>query len=474
MNSDDSMLDRPLIPGMRAPLTLGQLQRILRARWRLIAAVVATFLLLAVLSILLLSDSYAAKVSLLIEFPGDDPVTGQQYPSNLADSYQATQVDLLSSYKVRLAVVDELKLADDTAARQKFEDSAPAGASFEEWLAQRIAKKLTVAADQSSRLLVVQYEDKDPQKSAKIANSIVEQYMGASAQIASDPAKNRQSRYAEFLDGLRGKVDAAQDRLTDIQQRLQVINGNNAGNIDTQRLEDLGLKLNQAESDHQAARAKVEQIRALQKAGQPVTAQAEILGSSYVQELKGRLLRLQSERADVGKVLGSRHPKMRSLNAEIGTVRARLSEEINAYLQANRGQAQTTADQQTALRKTFDQERADVIDQQRKRAEVAKYQRELASAKQVYDAALNEYDQVLGGSEMHRQNISVISWASPPRAPSGLGKKIKLLLALVLGAIVGCALALLLEFTDRRVRGPEDITREMDLPILGDLPGLPS
>lgn len=468
--TESPSLDRALIPGMRAPLTPGQVGRILKARRVLIASVVGIFVVFALLAVLLLTNKYAAKVSLLIEFPGDDPVTGQQYPSNLADSYQATQVGLLTSFKVLLGVVDELNLTDNAEARETFESDAPDGAMFDEWLAQRMGEDLSIQADQTSRLLVVEYADKDAQQSAAIANAVVRQYMSTSSQLNADPARSRQARYSTFLEGLRSEVDTAQTRLTQVQQRLQVISTDNAGNIETQRLEDLGLKLNQAESDNQAAQAKIAQIRDLQRAGQPVTAQADILDSNYVQELKGRLLALQSERADVSGVLGSQHPKMRSLGAEIATVSARLRDEIDAYVESNRGKAQTTAEQQAALEKTFEQERASVMDQQQKRAEVARYQRELASAERVYDAALNNYNQVLGGTEMSRENISVISWANPPRQPEGLSSKVKLLLALLFGIVVGCALALLLEFFDRRIRGLEDISREMNLRVLGDLP----
>ena len=248
--TESPSLDRALIPGMRAPLTPGQVGRILKARRVLIASVVGIFVLFALLAVLLLTNKYAAKVSLLIEFPGDDPVTGQQYPSNLADSYQATQVGLLTSFKVLLGVVDELNLTDNAEARETFESDAPDGAMFDEWLAQRMGEDLSIQADQTSRLLVVEYADKDAQQSAAIANAVVRQYMSTSSQLNADPARSRQARYSTFLEGLRSEVDTAQTRLTQVQQRLQVISTDNAGNIETQRLEDLGLKLNQAESDN--------------------------------------------------------------------------------------------------------------------------------------------------------------------------------------------------------------------------------
>mgnify|MGYP001273499252 CR=1 FL=1 len=47
--------------------------------------------------------------------------------------------------------------------------------------------------------------------------------MSTSSQLNADPARSRQARYSTFLEGLRSEVDTAQTRLTQVQQRLQVV-----------------------------------------------------------------------------------------------------------------------------------------------------------------------------------------------------------------------------------------------------------
>ncbi|MES1925294.1 capsular biosynthesis protein [Salinisphaera sp. T31B1] len=470
MNRRSDRVPLPLIPTARLPATLGQIWRALRARWRVVAAVTGCFVVLATVAILLLPDTYTARVALIIDFPGDDPVTGQLYPSNLAESYKATQVDLLTSYKVRLATVKALGLDQDSDAKARFAEQAGSGATLDEWLAQQIGRHTSVEAGATSQLLALGYTDKNAERSATIANALVRQYIDAATDMALEPAQARQARYSAFLDQLSQRVDKAQDQLTRMRQSLDVIAGGANNEIDTQRLEDLGLKLNQAEAEQQAARAKVDQVQALKSQAQPLTAQADILSSAYVQELKGRLLAMQSDYAQQRHALGPNHPRIQSLEAEMATVRSRLRDEIDAYVESNRSQAEMATKREAALRSTFERERAAVIDQQDKRDRVAKYERDLAGARQVYEGALREYDQVLGGSEMQRQNISVVSWANPPRHPTGLGAKAKLIVALLFGLMAGTLAALLMELFDRRVRGDEDVTRELDLPLLGILP----
>lgn len=471
MSADDAPLDRPLIPYARAPLSPGQLWRMLVARRWLIAGVVLAFALVAVAAALFLPDKYVGSVSVVIDVPDEDPVSGAGFPSMLADNYLATQIDLLTSEKVLLRVLREQKLTEDKKAREAFAASAPEGASFERWLATQLGKHLDVHKGSTSRLIQLRYSNESPQKAAAIANAVVRAYRQTSAEIVSDPAQSRLTQYTGYLETLRAKVDTAQKTLTQAQQKSGVINlDQTTSKGDTQRLDDLGVKLNQAEADRQGAQAKVARIRQLKRQGRPVSAQAEILNSGYVQQLKGRLVELQSERAKMAKTLGANHPRMRSLAAQIATVRQRLGHEIDAYLASNRSQAEIASDRENALRKSLKRERSDVLAQQKKRDDIAGLVRKLDSAKRVYQVALGRYDQVLGNSELAQYNISVISWAKPPSEPAGLSGKVTLLLAIVMGALVGGALALILELLNRRVRDAEDVTRELGLPVLGELP----
>tara|TARA_B100002049_G_scaffold121295_1_gene89653 strand:- start:18812 stop:20191 length:1380 start_codon:yes stop_codon:yes gene_type:complete len=453
---------------MQATPTVGQLWRAVRAHWRTVAITVALFTALAIMASLF-STSYEARASLVIEFPTVDPLTGQARSSALAESYRATQIDLLTSQNVMLGVVDQLGLADDPQALADFETEDNGEGSFRQRLAAQLGDGLQIRAGEISQLLVVSFRGENAKQSAAIVNAVIDQYMKASANMASDPARQRLGQYADFLDGLRGKVDQAQEELTAARQRLDVIDAAGATTVDTDRLTDLGTRLNAAQARMQSAQSEVDQINAARSNRKPVTAQADILDSNVVQDLKDRLVGFLAQRADIAQSLGPNHPRIRAIDGQIDTVRARLSAEIDAYLAAARQSAKAARGEVDALQNNYDAARADVMDKQSKRGQLASYQRRLESALQVYEAALSNYDQVLGGSELSPQNVSVVTRATPPTKRAGLGLKRKLLLSLVLGGIVGVMIALLQELLDRRVRAPEDIERELALPVFGVL-----
>lgn len=468
MNYLEARYDRPLIPGARAALTPRQVGRIAWARRSLIVFIMALFAVLGVGMALFLPKTYQASVSLLIEFPSENPVTNQYLPADLAASYLATQIDLLKSEKVRLDVIEELNLGGDPEAREQFEANASPDASFDVWLATQMLSQINVGTGSGSRIIELGYSADDPSRAAEIANALVRAYMDTALELSLDPARRRRASYNDYLESLRKDVETAQANLTEAQQEMGVLDLEQAGGVDRRRLEDLNLRLNEVQSEHQAAQAKVARINELRQRGRPLTAQADILGSNYVQELKGRLLQLESSRADLAKTLGANHPRMQALDAEIGTVRSRLRAEISSYVEANHGEAQTAASRESALRDTLSTERQQVLDQQRKRDQIARHVRELDSAKSLYQAAVAQYDQVLGGSELQQSNVSVVSWATPPQFPEGLPGKILLALSIAAGGFIGVGLAMLIELLNRRVRSSDDVERELGLPVLGE------
>lgn len=463
-------IERPLLPGVRGGLGAAQIYAILRRRVALIAAITVGLALGSLVISLLMTPVYEAEATMMIDFQSSDPVTGQDFPQMLSDSYVATQIDLLHSVTVRRAAVEALKLTDDPQARKAYERADVGDMAFADWLAAGMRDHIAVEKSRESRILSVRYTDSDRRQAANIANALVRVFRETKLELAQEPARDRRQKYEKYLSSLRGDVDQAQEKLTGAQQDLGVLDLDNTGRADAQRLADLGVRLNAAESDSQAAHAKVRRIEALKRQGKPLTAQADILGSAYVQELKGRLVQLQSSRADLGETLGSRHPQMQSINAEIATVRRQLSGEIGAYVQANRGEARSSQERESALRKSVSGERRSMLDEQRKRDQIAGHVRALESAKAVYQAAVDRYDQVLGSSQLQNVNVSVIHWASAPQHPVRPNTLRNVLAGLVLGLMLGVFIALVLELSNRRVRTQSDVERELDLEVLGVIP----
>jgi Mrp family chromosome partitioning ATPase len=74
----------------------------------------------------------------------------------------------------------------------------------------------------------------------------------------------------------------------------------------------------------------------------------------------------------------------------------------------------------------------------------------------------------------HDPNFSQLQLATPPTAPSGSGKALILVLAILAGLVLGIAGAVIAEFTDRRVRDEDEALTIYPLPVLARVPRVPA
>jgi len=66
--------------------------------------------------------------------------------------------------------------------------------------------------------------------------------------------------------------------------------------------------------------------------------------------------------------------------------------------------------------------------------------------------------------------LGIMNWASTPLEPSMPKWQIMVPLGVLLGLVVGLGLSFVLEFVDTSIKGPSDVARRIDLPLLGMVP----
>jgi capsular polysaccharide biosynthesis protein len=66
--------------------------------------------------------------------------------------------------------------------------------------------------------------------------------------------------------------------------------------------------------------------------------------------------------------------------------------------------------------------------------------------------------------------VSVVDAAVPPTTPVSPNKKLNVTLAFVLGILVGLGVAFLQEYFDRSIHDPEQLAREIGIPVLASVP----
>jgi len=86
----------------------------------------------------------------------------------------------------------------------------------------------------------------------------------------------------------------------------------------------------------------------------------------------------------------------------------------------------------------------------------------------IANTVSNEYLELM--KEFMFSSVVVISSANVPTSPVEPNKQMNIAIAFILGLMLSTLLAFLLEYLDNTLKTPEDISRELDAPVLGIIP----
>jgi uncharacterized protein involved in exopolysaccharide biosynthesis len=437
-----------------------QLFAMLRARWRLALGLFATGCLLTVAALWWWPRAYTATAVLAVNYAVNDPQNGEDLPTGQLGSYIATQMALLQTREILVRTGRALGLAQRKTYREGYR---PALGTLDDWVAARIARKLTVfRAPDGGQLIYVNFTASSPVEAALVANTVVNSYRLAEAERVASAPRDRTTRQSAQLVELKRKVDEAQSRLTTFNTRAALVNSGGAA--------PLGA-LGAAEANLATARAATHAAEArFANALSPAGAAA---GSDQVRAL----LQLQDEQdAQLAKLNYDFTPKHPAI-ARLATVRANTHEQLEMAMRAVQGDAEANLRAARQVERSLAEEvarqRGGLVQDDARRDEAAQLRLALESAQVVYRRALESYDAIVFAAETERNNISVASPAAPPVEPLG-GTRWRLgLLGLFCSLGMALLVPLALELLRRRVRTAEDLERDHGLPVLGELHGTP-
>lgn len=89
--------------------------------------------------------------------------------------------------------------------------------------------------------------------------------------------------------------------------------------------------------------------------------------------------------------------------------------------------------------------------------------------KEVVEAIADEFISI-SSDLISNSNVRIIEKATMPKSPVSPNKKINIMIALILGLMIGSGLAIILEFLDNTFKDKEQVEKILDLPVLGSIP----
>ena len=445
-------------------MSFEQLLAVLRARW---AIALATFVLISgtVAALTLLAPkTYTAQGSVVLDVKNPDPIAGMVAGTIGNPSYLMTQIDIITSSRVALRVVKNLKLTTNNDMRKRWQDATKATGDFELWMADLLRKGIEARPSRGSNVIFLSYKAADPAFAASIVNAFVEAYLEISVDMRTAPAKQFNQQFDTNARALRANVEAAQARLSEFQQKQNLIVTDERMDIETSRLNELssqfvGMQAAMADSGSRqtAARSNADQS-------------PDIMSNPLVSSLKSDIVRQEASLEQLRTRLGEQHPQVVELKTNLNDLRAKLSQEVIRVASSLGVSNNVNTSRASQIKAALEEQRAKVLKLKTIRDEAAILQRDVDVAQRALDGVVARMQSASLESQALQNNVSALEYARAPAVPSEPRVLTNIALGCVAALIVSLFLTLAIEYRDRRLRTLSEVEALFQQQLLGAIP----
>ncbi len=496
--------------------TLRDLLRTFHRRKRTIVVTASVFFLLSVCACVLMTRRYTARSVIQLQKSSSDSLgldslmgaaAGGASDSLSVNIDLQTQADILQSEALALKVIKDLNLEQNEDFKPHFSPVGwvmgllsprglqdPAHASLEDSPGRRgnvikaFGNNLKVKVTAGTRLIEVDYTNRDPKVAAATVNHLVQALIDYTFQTKFT-ATNQVSQWLEGqLGDLRRQSEQLQSRVVALQQGSGIFG---VGGTDLQgkpviyspvldRLQQSTAQLSQAEMNRVLKASVADVVKTgnaeliSQLSGTSLgnaSSQGVVNSLTLIQSLRLQEATLQAQIDQDSSQFGSAYPKLIQERASMKGLQQSVQQEMNRIGERVQNDLEVAAKAEQGARAAYEKDRNAAEKLNDKSIEYAILSKEADQSQELYQDLLKRLKEAGILEGLHSSNITVVDQANAPAKPSKPQVPLYLALGIGLGLFFGCAAALLVEAIDNKIQDAEEI-EVMQIPVLGITPQL--
>src|SRR4029077_18316436 len=185
--------------------------------------------------------------------------------------------------------------------------------------------RFTAYAVDKSRVIVVEFQSRDPELAARVANSIAEGYLVMQQNARQEQAKSASQWLSGEIENLRKKVAESESRVEDFRSKSSLFVGTNNTTLSNQQMGEINTQLNNARALQSDAESRARLIKEMLQSGKPIEA-SEVLNSELVRRLSEQRVTLRAQLAEQSSTLLDGHPRIKELKAQLADLDRQLRE----------------------------------------------------------------------------------------------------------------------------------------------------
>jgi polysaccharide biosynthesis transport protein len=287
-----------------------------------------------------------------------------------------------------------------------------------------------------SRVVVIEFQSRDPDLAARVANSIADGYLVLQQGARRDQAKSAGQWLSVEIENLRKKVAEAESRVEDFRSKSSLFVGTNNTTLSNQQMGELNTQLNNARALRSDADSKARMIRDMLQTGKPIEA-SEVLNSELIRRLSEQRVTLRAQLAEQSSTLLDGHPRIKELKAQLADLDHQIRDEASKVSRSLENDARIAGGRVDNLNASLDQLKKQASSANGQDVQLRALEREAKAQRDLLESYLAKYREATT-----RENIEaapadgrIISRASVSNTPA-YPKKLPIVLIATLATLL--------------------------------------
>ena len=464
-----------------------------RHRWAIIGFT-AAITLIAILVVYSMTPIYQATATLQIEQEQAKVLSIEEVYGidGGTDSYLNTQFEVLKSRGVLEKVVNKLDLLNNPEYNGRLKE-APWYAGMLDWRSwfglkepqapddpnmimrdtiNTLAASISIEPVRKTQIVKIHAQSENPQLAAKIANAVanayIESYMESKLALTLNATDWMQGRMGELSE----KLKVAEEELQNYREQENLIELEGVLSASSDELKALTNALVQVRSKLAVSENIYKQIRSgAMRKGDSQSLQA-VLEHPLIQDLKQEESKLERLVTELSRRYGPKHPQMISAKSELDSIRQNMNLQISNIVEGVEREYEIDRANERSLSGAVEELKQRIRVTNRKEFRLNALEREVQTNKDLYDAFFKRIQETSATSDLQTANARIVDQAFTPEAPVKPKKKLIVAVAMLMGLLISCGIAFLLEMLNNTIRTTRDVEEKLNLPVLGVLPKL--
>ncbi|MBL8204260.1 MAG: polysaccharide biosynthesis tyrosine autokinase [Blastocatellia bacterium] len=335
---------------------------------------------------------------------------------------------------------------------------------------EALLEKVEITRLRDTRLIQIKYRHTDRELAKKITDTWAEVFRDENLTTRKQGNRDTASFLEDQISKAKLELIGSEEKLMNYRRNKQVIDfGESEKNTVINRLDQLNSELLRAENDRKTLQAFYDLSRTIPD----ISTLPEIQKDPQVQELSKKLTDLKEQKAKLDVEYTPEWPAVKQVAQQIEELESQKRAAYKRIQTALENQYRAAEEREKFLRKAFDEQRGETVDQQSLAVNARMLQQAVDTNRDLYNKLLTSQKDVTVSSAGIKSSIRITDYSALPRIPVGPKRLQNILLSLLLSLVGGVGLALFIDYINNKIESVEDIDRYLSIPVLGVIPVFP-